>query len=316
MKPVLAIVVPCYKEEAMLPLTVSTLTSVIDQLVADRFIDDKSYMLLVNDGSKDQTWPMITRYCLENRRVCGVNLAGNVGHQNALMAGITVAKDYSDIIVSIDADLQDDVNVIKEMIIRFQEGDDIVYGVRNNRTSDSFFKRFTAQGFYKVMQSLGVKTVYNHADYRLMSKRAVEYLCQFRERNLFLRGLVPLIGYNTSNVYYSRSARAAGETKYPLRKMLALAVDGITSFSVKPVHAVFYLGLAFLVVAFCILIYVLYSYFNHEVAPGWSSLMLSIWFCSGCILLCLGIIGEYIGKIYTEVKDRPRYNIQEVIIRE
>lgn len=315
MKPVLAIVVPCYKEEAMLPLTVSTLSSVIDKLVSENFIDDKSYMLLVNDGSKDQTWPMIARYCQENKRVCGVNLAGNVGHQNALMAGLSVAKDHCDITISIDADLQDDVNVIKDMITKYQDGNDIIYGVRNDRTSDSFFKRFTAQSFYNLMQSLGVKTVYNHADYRLMSKRAVEYLCQFRERNLFLRGLVPLIGYNTASVYYSRSVRVAGETKYPLRKMLALAIDGITSFSVKPVHAVFYLGLAFLVVAFGILVYVLYSYFNHDVVPGWSSLMLSIWFCSGCILLCLGIIGEYIGKIYTEVKDRPRYNLQEVIIK-
>lgn len=314
MNPILAIVVPCYKEESMLPITVTVLTKVLDNLVCNGCIDEKSFMLFVNDGSTDQTWPLIAKYCKQNKNVCGVNLAGNVGHQNALMAGLTVAKDYADILVSIDADLQDDTTVIEDMVDRFKEGFDIVYGVRNDRTTDSFFKRTTAQGFYKMMHGLGVKTVYNHADYRLMSKRAVEYLCEFRERNLFLRGIVPLIGYNTTNVYYSRSERLAGESKYPLRKMLSFAIDGITSFSVTPVHAVFYLGLCFLFISLIILLYVFYSYITHDVVPGWSSLMLSIWFCSGCILLCLGIIGEYIGKIYIEVKDRPRYNIEDVII--
>lgn len=314
MKNTLAIVVPCYNEEDMLPLTVSKLSDVISSLAKEGLVTDNSFMLLVNDGSKDQTWPLIKKYSNENRFVCGVNLSGNVGHQNALMAGLTVAKDNSDITISIDADLQDDVNVMKQMVLSYIEGYDIVYGVRDNRDSDTMFKRVTAQGFYKVMKTLGVKTVYNHADYRLMSKRAVEYLCEFKERNLFLRGLVPLLGFKSSSVYYKRYERVAGESKYPLRKMLHLAVDGITSFSVTPVRFVFVLGLIFILVALSILIYVAISYASHNVVPGWSSLMLSLWFCSGCVLLCLGIIGEYIGKIYIEIKGRPRYYIAETII--
>ena len=292
MKKTLAIVVPCYNEEDMIPITVTKLSEVISSMANEGVIASNSYMLLVNDGSKDQTWPLIKKYCNETKYVCGVNLAGNVGHQNALMAGLSVAKEHSDVTISIDADLQDDVNVMKLMVLSYIDGCDIVYGVRDNRDSDTFFKRVTAQGFYKVMKALGVKTVYNHADYRLMSKRAIEYLCEFKERNLFLRGLVPLLGFKSSSVYYRRNERVAGETKYPLRKMLHLAIDGITSFSVIPVRFVFVLGLLFILVAFGILIYVAISYTSNNVVPGWSSLMLSIWFCSGCVLMCLGIIGE------------------------
>lgn len=316
MKKTLAIVVPCYNEEDMIPITVTKLSEVISSMVNEGVIASNSYMLLVNDGSKDQTWPLIKKYCNETKYVCGVNLAGNVGHQNALMAGLSVAKEHSDVTISIDADLQDDVNVMKLMVLSYIDGCDIVYGVRDNRDSDTFFKRVTAQGFYKVMKTLGVKTVYNHADYRLMSKRAIEYLCEFKERNLFLRGLVPLLGFKSSSVYYRRNERVAGETKYPLRKMLHLAIDGITSFSVIPVRFVFVLGLLFILVAFGIFIYVAISYTSNNVVPGWSSLMLSIWFCSGCVLMCLGIIGEYIGKIYIEIKGRPRYCIEETIINQ
>lgn len=316
MKKTLAIVVPCYNEEDMIPITVTKLSEVISSMANEGVIASNSYMLLVNDGSKDQTWPLIKKYCNETKYVCGVNLAGNVGHQNALMAGLSVAKEHSDVTISIDADLQDDVNVMKLMVLSYIDGCDIVYGVRDNRDSDTFFKRVTAQGFYKVMKALGVKTVYNHADYRLMSKRAIEYLCEFKERNLFLRGLVPLLGFKSSSVYYRRNERVAGETKYPLRKMLHLAIDGITSFSVIPVRFVLVLGLLFILVAFGILIYVAISYTSNNVVPGWSSLMLSIWFCSGCVLMCLGIIGEYIGKIYIETKGRPRYCIEETIINQ
>ena len=316
MKKTLAIVVPCYNEEDMIPITVTKLSEVISSMANEGVIASNSYMLLVNDGSKDQTWPLIKKYCNETKYVCGVNLAGNVGHQNALMAGLSVAKEHSDVTISIDADLQDDVNVMKLMVLSYIDGCDIVYGVRDNRDSDTFFKRVTAQGFYKVMKALGVKTVYNHADYRLMSKRAIEYLCEFKERNLFLRGLVPLLGFKSSSVYYRRNERVAGETKYPLRKMLHLAIDGITSFSVIPVRFVFVLGLLFILVAFGMLIYVAISYTSNNVVPGWSSLMLSIWFCSGCVLMCLGIIGEYIGKIYIEIKGMPRYCIEETIINQ
>lgn len=311
----LSIVIPCYNEEEMLPITINSLSKLLDNLVMEELIDKDSFLLFVNDGSSDETWTLISQFSKENRYVCGINLSGNVGHQNALLAGLSVAKEHSDMIVSIDADLQDDISVIKDMIEKYNEGNDIVYGVRNNRDSDSAFKRVTAQGFYRLMKLFGVRTVYNHADYRLMSKRSVDYLCQFRERNLFLRGLVPLLGYKTASVYYKRSERQAGESKYPLRKMLHLAVDGITSFSIVPVRMVLGLGVVFILVSLCILLYVLYSYCMDMVVPGWSSIMLSIWFCSGCLLVGMGIIGEYIGKIYLEVKDRPRYNIEDIILK-
>ena len=310
---VLAVVVPCYNEEAVLAETNRRLTALLDRLAAEGKISAGSYVLYVNDGSGDGTWPMIRAMHAADGRVHGVNLAANVGHQNALVAGLTVAKATADIMVTIDADLQDDVDAMERMIDHWRDGADIVYGVRSSRKSDTWFKRNTALAFYRLMQVWGVRSVYNHADYRLMSRRAVEQLLRYRERNLFLRGMVPLIGYRTACVSYVRAERFAGESKYPLSKMLNFAVDGITSFSVKPVRMVLTLGLLFLLVALGILVYVLVSYFCGRALPGWSSLMLSLWFCSGCVLTGLGIVGEYIGKIYIEVKDRPRYNIESTL---
>ena len=238
-----------------------------------------------------------------------------MGHQNALFAGLEAVKERCDIAVSIDADLQDDIDVIPEMLARHQEGNDIVYGVRKERKTDTFFKRNTALAFYRLMKTMGVKSVYNHADYRLMSQRAVRQLCRFRERNLYLRGMVPLIGYRTACVYYNRDKRFAGESKYPLRKMLNFAIDGITSFSVKPVRMIFWIGCIFILIALCVTAWTLHAYFYHNTVPGWSSLMISLWFVGGIILVSLGIVGEYIGKIYIEVKDRPRYNEEELLLR-
>ena len=269
----------------------------------------------VNDGSTDQTWPIIKDLYQNTSYACGLNLAGNVGHQNALFAGLEAVIERCDIAVSIDADLQDDINVIPEMIDRYQEGYDIVYGVRKERKTDTFFKRNTALAFYRLMKAMGVKSVYNHADYRLMSQRAVRQLCRFRERNLYLRGMVPLIGYRTACVYYNRDKRFAGESKYPLRKMLNFAIDGITSFSVKPVRMIFWIGCIFILIALCVTAWTLRAYFYHNTVPGWSSLMISLWFVGGIILVALGIVGEYIGKIYIEVKDRPRYNEEELLLR-
>ena len=310
----LAIVVPCYKEEAVLPETTKRLSRLLDELVAGGQVAADSFILYVNDGSRDQTWPIISRFHNENKYVKGVNLAGNVGHQNALWAGLTVAKDHADMVVSIDADLQDDVDCIKEMVRKCREGNDIVYGVRNERKTDTWFKKNTALAFYRIMEMMGTKTVYNHADFRLMTRRALEYLLQFKERNLFIRGLVPLVGYSTAKVYYDRAERFAGESKYPLSKMLNFAVDVITSFSVKPIRLIMVLGVTFLLIAFAVLCWVLYAYFTGCVVTGWPSLMLSVWFCSGCVLTCLGVVGEYIGKIYVESKERPRFNIETVLM--
>lgn len=309
----LAIVVPCYNEEAVLEETSRRLTAVLDRVVGAGMVSPDSYVLYVNDGSGDRTWDIIAQHHSENKRIHGVCLAGNVGHQNALIAGMTVAKESADIIVTIDADLQDDVDAIDRMIEEYRKGADIVYGVRNSRQSDSWFKRTTAKFFYKTMRRLGTGTVYNHADFRLMSHRAVEQLCLFRERNLFLRGMVPLIGFKTAEVGYSRGKRFAGESKYSFGKMLHFAVDGVTSFSVMPVRIIFYLGLAFIVIAILILAYVLVAYMSGRTTPGWTSLILSVWFCSGCVLVGIGVIGEYIGKIYLEVKDRPRYCIESIL---
>ena len=312
----LAIVVPCYKEELVLHETTSRLTQVLDDLVKDNLIATNSYILYVNDGSTDNTWNIISELHEANKYVNGVNLAGNVGHQNALVAGLSSAVENCDMAISIDADLQDDVNAIREMVVKYYEGCDIVYGVRQSRQTDTWFKRTTALGFYSLMKSMGVKSVYNHADYRLMSQRALRQLLRYRERNLFLRGMVPTIGYKTDCVYYDRAERFAGESKYPLKKMISFAFDGITSFSVKPVHMVLYFGIVFLIVAFSIFCFVMYSLFRGNTVPGWTSLMLSVWFCSGCILLGLGVVGEYVGKIYVEVKDRPRFNIERVLMHE
>lgn len=313
--PVLAIVVPCYKEESVLHETHKQLSQLLDRLITEERISSKSYILYVNDGSTDHTWKIIKEFYKNTSYACGLNLAGNVGHQNALMAGLNTVKERCDAAISIDADLQDDVNVIPEMIERYMEGNDIVYGVRRERKTDTFFKRTTALAFYRLMKTMGAKSVYNHADYRLMSSRAIQQLCRFRERNLYLRGLVPLIGYQTACVYYNRDKRFAGESKYPFKKMLNFAIDGITSFSVKPVRMIFWLGCIFLLIALCVTIWTLRAYFLHNTVPGWSSLMISLWLVGGTILVSLGIVGEYIGKIYIEVKDRPRYNEEELLLR-
>lgn len=310
---ILSIVVPCYNEEAVLHETTRRLTDLIADLISINKISEDSFILYVNDGSKDETWNIISSLNKANRFVKGVNLACNVGHQNALWAGLTVAVENADMIVSIDADLQDDVNAIKEMVVKYHAGCDVVYGIRNERKTDTWFKRTTALAFYKLMQVMGTKTLYNHADFRLMSKRATLQLLKYSERNLFIRGLVPLVGYKTASVYYNRAERFAGESKYPLSKMLNFAVDGITSFSVKPIRLIMALGGGFLLVALAVLIWTLYSYIIGETVPGWSSLMLSVWFCSGCVLVALGVIGEYIGKIYIESKSRPRFNIEQIL---
>ena len=309
----LAIVVPCYNEEEVLTESAKRLSTVLEKMIDGNKISQDSYILFVNDGSKDATWNMIQEEHKKNPFVWGLNLAGNVGHQNALLSGLMTAKDSADAIVSIDADLQDDENVIIEMVDKFLEGKDIVYGVRNNRDTDSFFKRTTALGFYKVMQMMGVKSVYNHADFRLMSKRAVEQLGKYAERNIFLRGMVPLIGYETDCVYYKRAERFAGESKYPLKKMLSFAWDGITSFSIKPITLIGTLGGIITGLSIIAAIYFLIAYIRGSVVPGWSSLFVSIWFFGGVQLLSIGIIGQYIGKIYVEVKRRPRYNIECVL---
>lgn len=314
-KDVLYIVVPCYNEQEMLPTTTARLVKLLQQLEEAQLSSSDSRIVYVNDGSSDDTWNIIEQHSQQHTQVCGVKLAGNVGHQNALMAGLETVCDKADIIITIDADLQDDINVIAEMIEKYRQGYDIVYGVRRERKTDTWFKRNSALTFYKLMQRLGVKSVYNHADFRLMSRRAVNQLLQYHERNLFLRGIVPLVGYRSEKVYYDRSERTAGESKYPLSKMMSFAIDGITSFSIKPVRMVLTLGIAFTLIALIMLIYVLVAYFSGRAVSGWASLILSLWFIGGCVLIGLGIVGEYIGKIYIEVKDRPRYNIEQKILQ-
>ncbi len=312
---ILYIVVPCYNEQEVLPITTPKLIEQLNALVEAQLIDKESRILYVNDGSIDDTWQLIEQYTQQHPQVCGVKLAGNVGHQNALLAGLEAASERADITISIDADLQDDVAVMRDMVQKYHEGCDIVYGVRRERKTDTWFKRNSALAFYKLMRRLGVKSVYNHADYRLMSRRAVKQLLNYRERNLFLRGIVPLVGYRTDSVFYDRSERLAGESKYPLSKMINFAVNGITSFSIKPVRMVLTLGIIFTLIALGILVYVLIAYFSGRTVSGWASLILSLWFIGGCVLIGLGIVGEYIGKIYIEVKDRPRYNIEKEIIQ-
>ncbi|MBO5241624.1 MAG: glycosyltransferase family 2 protein [Lachnospiraceae bacterium] len=306
----LAIVVPCYNEEEMLPITTKELTEVLENLIRKEKVAKDSYILYVDDGSKDATWELIEKLHKENDKVFGLKLAGNVGHQYALTAGMIQAKENSDIMISIDADLQDDTLVMEEMVDKYHEGCDIVYGVRNDRKKDSFFKRTTAQMFYKVMAAMGVKTVYNHADYRLMSKRAIEHFSNYEEVNLYLRGIMPLIGYQTESVFYERKERIAGESKYPLKKMLALAWNGITSFSVKPINFIAVLGIVITFLCILAAVYAFVSYSKGTVVPGWTSLILSIWLLGGLQLFAIGIIGQYIGKIYMEVKHRPRYNVE------
>ena len=308
---VLAIVVPCYNEQEAFPFSAKSLTEVLSGLIKGGKVAKTSYILFVDDGSKDNTWALIEAEAKINPLVQGLKLSGNVGHQNALLAGLLTANQSSDLTVSIDADLQDDVTAIEKMVDAYLKGADIVYGVRNDRSSDSAFKRITAQGFYKVMSAMGVKSVYNHADFRLMSHRAVSALENYKERNLFLRGIVPLIGYKTECVYYERAKRVAGESKYPLKKMLKFAFDGITSFSIKPISLITTLGIIITLLSVAAFVYTLISYFTGNAEPGWSSLIISIWFLGGVQLASIGLVGQYVGKIYVESKRRPRFNIEK-----
>ena len=309
----LYVVVPCYKEEEVLPETSKRLKAKLTALIAQGKISPRSRILFVNDGSKDHTWPIIEELHAKDRIFSGVNLSRNRGHQNALLAGLMTAVQYADMMVSMDADLQDDIDAMDRMIDAYHEGCDVVYGVRSSRKTDSFFKRFTAESFYKLMKAMGVDIVFNHADYRLMSRRAVEGLAQFGEVNLFLRGIVPQIGYKWTTVTYERAERFAGESKYPLKKMLAFAADGITSFSVKPIRMVFSLGVVVFLVSLVMLLYALVAKLTGHTSAGWTSLMGSIWLIGGIQLLSLGVVGEYVGKIYKETKHRPRFIIESVL---
>ena len=312
----LMIVVPCYNEEEILPYSIEKLTGVIKNLIEKSKIASNSGILFVNDGSRDRTWEVIQNEYAKNPYVYGLGLAGNVGHQNALFAGLQTAAEICDFSISIDADLQDDIEVIEQMVDEYLSGADIVYGVRSERKTDTFFKRFTAQSFYRIMEMMGVKTVYNHADFRLMSARAMKQLGQYKERNLFLRGMVPLIGYKTATVTYARKERLAGESKYPLKKMLSFAWDGITSFSIKPISMIMAFGGVIVACSVVAFIYTLVSYFMGHVSPGWSSLMISIWFLGGVQLLFIGVVGQYVGKTYIESKERPRYNVEKFLNHE
>ena len=307
----LALVVPCYNEEAVLHDTTAKLSEVLKAMETDGSISSGK-IIYVDDGSRDATWQIIKQLSAESNRIIGLKLAHNVGHQNALWAGLEAAAEMKfNATVSIDADLQDDIHVIADMVKRFAEGDDVVFGVRRERKTDTFFKRFTAQCFYRTMSWMGGEIIYNHADFRLMSLRALQALISHPERNLFLRGMVKSIGFPSSCIYYDRKERLAGESKYPLKKMLNFAFDGITSFSVKPLRLISSLGISCMLVSAAFIVYGLYRYITHSVIEGWTSLMLSLWFIGGAILTSLGIIGEYIGKIYCEVKRRPRYFIEE-----
>ncbi|HKM32380.1 MAG TPA: glycosyltransferase family 2 protein [Oscillospiraceae bacterium] len=309
----LYLVVPCYNEEEVLPETSTQLLCKLTSLVERGIVSDESRILLVDDGSKDKTWEMITDLHEGNSYFAGIKLARNMGHQNALLAGLMTAKEVADITISLDADLQDDIDAIDHFIEKYNDGCDVVYGVRSARKTDTFFKRNTAHGFYSIMRSMGVEIIDDHADYRLMSKRAVEGLAEFREVNLFLRGIVPLIGYTSGVVEYERKERFAGESKYPLRKMLNFALDGITSFSIKPIRLVTTIGLMIFLASLAMLVYFLVLKLLDKTVPGWTTLVMSIWMIGGIQLLSLGVIGEYIGKIYKEVKDRPKYIIQQYI---
>lgn len=309
----LGIVCPCYNEHEVLLESGERLTALLDGLVAKQKIAPDSFVLLVNDGSRDNTWQLIKQLHDTNHYFRGVNLAKNVGHQNAIMAGMMTAKDHCDAVITIDVDLQDDLSAIERMIDKYHEGYDIVYGVKVSRQGDSFLKKNTALMFYKFQQVMGVKAVYNHADFRLMSRRTLQQLSHFEERNLYLRGLIPMIGYQSATVEDVISPRTAGQSKYTLKKMFTLAADGITSFSTKPISLILTAGIFCLLVSVGMFIYVLCSYFEHLAVPGWPSIMLSIWFIGGLLLLSIGIIGEYIGKIYIEVKHRPLYNIESIL---
>ncbi len=311
--PILYIVVPCYNEEEVLPISSKAIENKLSKLIAAEKISPKSRALLVDDGSRDSTWEIISKLHLENPLFSGLKLAANRGHQNALLAGLMTAKLYSDCAISMDADLQDDIDAIDAFLSEYEKGCDIVYGVRDSRKKDSFFKRTTAQGYYKLLKLMGVEIVYNHADYRLMSRRALEALSEYKEVNLFLRGMIPCLGFKTAKVFYERKERAAGESKYPLKKMLALAFDGISSFSIKPIKLIGNIGIIISILSVFGLLYALLSKLLGYAVDGWTAIVASIWLIGGIQLFSLGVIGNYIGKIYNETKARPRYFIEEFI---
>ena len=309
----LATVSPCYNEEEVLRHSVERLTALFERMIAEGQISSDSMMVFVNDGSRDNTWQMISELHRENKYVRGINLSRNVGHQNAIFAGMMTARNWADAVITIDADLQDDIECIPQMVKNFEEGNDIVYGVKVSRQADPFMKRMSAMAFYKLQNSMGVESVYNHADFRLMSKRALDMLADYKETNLYLRGLIPQIGLKSTTVDDVISERYAGTSKYTLKKMLNLALNGITAFSVKPMYAITYLGVLFLIITFFIAIYVVRAIILGTAVPGWSSMILSIWLVGGFVILCIGITGIYIGKIFNEVKHRPLYHIQEIL---
>jgi glycosyltransferase involved in cell wall biosynthesis len=313
MAKILYLVIPCYNEEEVLADTAGKLDKKMKELMAEGLIDVKSRIIFVNDGSMDLTWKIIEDLHNKDTLFGGINLTRNRGHQNALLAGLMTVKDDADIVISLDADLQDDINVFDEMLRKNNEGYDVVYGVRNDRKKDSFFKRHTAQMFYKLTNKLGGDLIYNHADFRLMSRRALEGLAQFEEVNLFLRGIVPLIGYPSTIVEYERKERLAGKSKYPLRKMMSFAIEGITSLSIKPMRFVTGMGIFVFLVSIAMMIYAFVSYFTGRVVAGWTSILISVWAIGGMVLLGLGIVGSYIGKIYLETKKRPRYIVEKYI---
>ena len=315
-KMTLYIVVPCYNEEEVLPISAPILSGKIQALIEADQISDKSRVVFVDDGSADSTWKFLADYCQACRLCSAVKLSANRGHQNALLAGMEFSKDRSDAVITIDADLQDDSNCVDKMVEQYYEGCEVVYGIRSSREKDSFFKRTTAEMFYKLMNVLGAKTVYNHADYRLLGKAAVKALLEYKESNLYLRGIVPELGFKTASVYYERSERLAGETKYPLKKMIMLAINGITSFSVKPVRSIFVLGLVTFIISIFIAIYIIIGSVMGKTVSGWSSTVLSIWFFGSLQLMATGIIGEYIGKTYIETKERPKFIVERIIENE
>ena len=309
----LATVSPCYNEELVLESSVERLTTLFEELIEKKKISADSMMVFVNDGSRDRTWSLIERLHQENKYVRGICLTRNVGHQNAIMAGMMTAREWADAVITIDADLQDDLNAIEKMIDAHAEGSEIVYGVKVQRTADPLLKRLSAEAFYKLQANMGVESIMNHADFRLMSRRALDLLSQYQERNLYLRGLIPMLGLQSSQVDDVISERTAGASKYTLSKMLGLAMNGITSFSIKPLYSIVYMGVLFLLISFGIGIYVLHALIAGTAVPGWSSLILSIWLVGGFVLIGIGTVGVYIGKIYSEVKGRPLYNIKEIL---
>ena len=310
---ILYLVIPCYNEEEVLHETAKRLTIKINTMIDEKLISKESKIVFVNDGSKDKTWQIIEELHAQNRMILGIKLSRNKGHQNALLAGLMTVKEYADMVISMDADLQDDVDAVDQFVGKYYEGCDIVYGVRSARDTDTFFKRFTAESFYKMMRVMGVDIIYNHADYRLMSKRALDELENFKEVNLFLRGIVPLIGFKTDVVTYERHERFAGESKYPLKKMLNFAFDGITSFSVKPIRMVLGLGVAIFSISILMLIYFLIVHLTGHTVAGWTTIVISVWAIGGLQLLATGIIGEYIGKVYLESKARPKFIVEQFL---